>query len=231
MNVDKNIIKCRNSLFALLGPAFSYKCLLSPIVQSHLWRTCCFPVLLSGLPALPIRPTQLRSLELFQHKVLRGILKLSNSSPTPALFFLLGELPVEGVLHIRTLGLLHNIWCNPNTTVYSMVVYILKMCNSNSTTWANHLQILCLKYGLPSPLSILLQPNACSKEEWNTLVTTRIICWHERMQRSSSLCNSKMTYLNVQLHGLSGRPHPALQHVYNTQDVKKLRLHLKFLII
>ena len=38
-----------------------------------------------------------------------------------------------------------------------------------------------------------------------------------------------MTYLNVQLHGLSGRPHPALQHVYNTQDVKKLRLHLKFL--
>ena len=229
MNVDKNIIKCRNSLFALLGPAFSYKCLLSPIVQSHLWRTCCFPVLLSGLPALPIRPTQLRSLELFQHKVLRGILKLSNSSSTPALFFLLGELPVEGVLHIRTLGLLHNIWCNPNTTVYSMVVYILKMCNSNSTTWANHIQILCLKYGLPSPLSILLQPNPCSKEEWNTMVTTRIICWHERMQRSSSLCNSKMTYLNVQLHGLSGRPHPALQHIYNTQDVKKLRLHLKFL--
>ena len=24
-NVDENIIKCRNSLFALLGPAFSYK--------------------------------------------------------------------------------------------------------------------------------------------------------------------------------------------------------------
>ena len=32
MNVDKNIIKCRNSLFALLGPAFSIKCLLFPIV-------------------------------------------------------------------------------------------------------------------------------------------------------------------------------------------------------
>ena len=53
-NVDRNITKCRASLFALLGPAFAFKCLLSPLVQLHLWRTCCLPVLLSGLPALPI---------------------------------------------------------------------------------------------------------------------------------------------------------------------------------
>ena len=38
-----------------------------------------------------------------------------------------------------------------------------------------------------------------------------------------------MTYLNVQLHGLSGHPHPVLDNIYTTQDVKKLRLHLKFL--
>ena len=228
-NDDKNILKCRNSLFALLGPAFSYKCLLSPIVQSHLWRACSLPVLISGLPALPIRPTQLRSLEIFQQKVLRGLLKLSGSSPTSALFFLLGELPVEGVLHIRTLGLLHNIWCNQDTTVYSMVVYILKMCSSSSTTWSNHLQIICQQYGLPSPLSTLLQKQPCSKEAWNSLVKTKVTIWHERKQREAAANNSKMTYLNVQLHGLSGRPHPVLQNIYNTQDVKKLRLHLKFL--
>ena len=38
-----------------------------------------------------------------------------------------------------------------------------------------------------------------------------------------------MKYLNVQLLGLSGRPHPALENVSTTQDCKKLRLHLKFL--
>ena len=38
-----------------------------------------------------------------------------------------------------------------------------------------------------------------------------------------------MTYLNVQVHGLSGRPHAALQNICSTQDAKKLRLHLKFL--
>ena len=38
-----------------------------------------------------------------------------------------------------------------------------------------------------------------------------------------------MRYLNVQILGLSGRPHPILHNVCTTQDVKKLRLHLKFL--
>ena len=77
-NVDKNIINCRNSLFVLLGPAFSFKCLLSPAVQIHLWRSCCLPVLVSGLPSMPIRPTNLKYLEIFQRKVLRGFLKLSK---------------------------------------------------------------------------------------------------------------------------------------------------------
>ena len=38
-----------------------------------------------------------------------------------------------------------------------------------------------------------------------------------------------MTYLNVQLYGLTGRHHPAIQYIQTTQDAKKLRLHLKFL--
>ena len=141
----------------------------------------------------------------------------------------LGELPVEGVLHIRTLSLLHNILSNPGTTVYTMVVYILKMCSSNSTTWSNHVQLLSQQYGLPSPLSVLLQEHVYTKEEWNSLVKTMVTSWHERKLRAMSLSNSKMIYLNVQLHGLSGRPHPIIQNIYNTQDAKKLWLHLKFL--
>ena len=38
-----------------------------------------------------------------------------------------------------------------------------------------------------------------------------------------------MIYLNVQLAGLSGRPHPILQNIRTTQDAKKLRLHIKLL--
>ena len=38
-----------------------------------------------------------------------------------------------------------------------------------------------------------------------------------------------MTYINTELLGLNGRPHPALCEITSTQDVKKLRIHLKFL--
>ena len=106
-----------------------------------------------------------------------------------------------------------------------MVSYILKMCNNNSTTWSNHLQLLCIKYGLPSPLSLLNQ-SPWSKESWTCLVKTRVTIWHEKELRKKSLNNSKMKYLNVQLSGLNGAPHPALRNITTTQDVKKLRHHL-----
>ena len=99
-NVDKCIQSCRRSLFSLLGAAYSYKCMLSPLVQVHLWKTYNLPVLLSGLCSLPVRPVHMKAISTFHNKVLRGFLKLSSSSPIPALHFLLGEQPIEALLHI-----------------------------------------------------------------------------------------------------------------------------------
>ena len=171
---------------------------------------------------------QINSLKVFHNKILRGFLKLSSSSPIPALHFLLGELPVEGLLHLRTLSLFHNIWCNPSSTVHKMMKYILVMCKENSTTWSNHVRLLCLKYGLPSPIQLLCQP-PWSKKQWKDFISARVTAWHERELRLLATQNSKMTYLNVQTTGLSGRPHPALCNIINTLDVRRLRSHLKFL--
>ena len=49
------------------------------------------------------------------------------------------------------------------------------------------------------------------------------VIWHERAPRNQFVCNFKIMYHNVQLHGLSGRGHPSLS-VHSTEDVKKLRL-------
>ena len=228
-NVDQNIQQCRKSLFGLLGPAFSFKCLLSPVVQIHLWRTYNSPVLLSGLAALPLRPPNIKALTIYHNKTLRGFLKLSGSSPTAGLYFLLGELPVEARLHIETLTLFHNIVTSPQTTVNELVKYILKMSKPNSTTWSNHVKLLCQLYGLPNPLSLLEDNAAWSKSAWKCLVETKVTIYHENALRKLALPNSKMNYLNVQLSGLSGNPHPALLNILTTQQAKKLRLHLKFL--
>ena len=130
-NVDKNIADCRKSLFSLLGPFLSVKCKISPLAQLHLWRIYSLPVLKSGLSALPIRPSAMKSLSLFHRKILRGFIKLSKSSPTPCLYFLMGELPVEARLHIDTLTLFHSASSNPETKLRNVMQYIPMMSQDN----------------------------------------------------------------------------------------------------
>ena len=200
---------------------------ISPNVQIHLWRTYNLPVLRSGLSAFPIRPAILGPIKVFHNKIMRSFLKLSNSSPIPALYFLLGELPIEGRLHLDFLSLFYNIWNNPDTTIYKVVKYLLQMADEKSTTWSAHLRTLCLKYKLPDPL--LQNGKIWDKTKWTTLTTTLVTVHFERSLREGAKRNSKMQYLNVQVQGLSGAPHPALLNVKSMQDVQKLCHHLKIL--
>ena len=227
-NLDQSITKCRLSLFALLGPVFNFRCKISPVVQLHLWHTYNLPVLITGLNALPIRPSHMKSLTIFHHKILRGLLRLSPSSPVPGLYFLLGELPLECRLHYLVLSLFHNIWVNPQSRIYQITQYVLKMSDLTSTTWANHVRLLCMQYAIPDPLT-LLQQVPPTKSEWKALTRTKITVYAEKKWRNLASNNSKMEFLNVQLSGLSGKPHPVLTSVCTTRDVTKLRIHLKFL--
>ena len=228
-NVDANIVQCRGAVFALLGPAFSFRSKLSPKLQTHLWRVYCQPVLRSGLAALPVRPAQSQLMTTFHHKILRGFMKLSSSSPIPALYFLLGEMPIVAALHLDVLTLFHNIWSNPDITAHEILKYILRMADSQSVTWAAHVRILCLQYDLPDPLLLIEQQDAWPKSEWKNWCTTKVRAYHEKLWRGRALSNSKMNFLNVQLCGLTGRHHPALCGIDTTREVEKLRPHLKML--
>ena len=99
-NVDLKLSKGRKSLFGLLGAGFAFKCLLSPVLKLHLYRTYTCPILRSGLSAFALRSSLLEPLALFQRKTLKSILKLNMSAPTPAIHFLTGELPIEGKIHL-----------------------------------------------------------------------------------------------------------------------------------
>ena len=120
------IKKARNSLFALLGPGFSFKCLLGPLVKLHLYRTFVCPVLRSGLSSLVLKNTLLNPLIIFQRKTLKGVLKLGNQATTSALHFLTGELPIEAQIHRDVFSLFYSVWSNPNTKIYKIVKQLLE---------------------------------------------------------------------------------------------------------
>ena len=227
-NIDLKIKKARGCLFKLLGPAFSFKCLLSPAVQVHLFRIYVCPVARSGLSAMTLRDNHLDSLSMFHRKILRGFLHLSNRSPIPALFFLTGELPIVARLHRDVFSLFYNIWINPHTKIFSITKYLLENAPITSHTWARHIRYLSCMYGLEDPAE-LIQKTPPSKSEFSINVMTKITALHEKKLRIAASDNSKMTYLNVGVKGLNSKLHPALQGIVTTQCVKKSRSHIKML--
>ena len=90
-NVDLRIKKGRNNIFGMLGMAFSVKCLLSPKVKVHLFRTYTCPILRSGLSSFSLRSVTLQPLTIFHRKTLRGTLNLSKTASIPVIHFLLTQ--------------------------------------------------------------------------------------------------------------------------------------------
>ena len=227
-NVDGSLTKGRKSLYGLLGPAFAYKCMLSPIVQMHLFRTFTCPRLRSGLSSFALRSNQMSPLAIFHRKILKAFLKLSKTAPTPAIHFLLGELPMEGKIHRDMFSLFYSVWSNPDTKIYQIVKYLLSTSSDNSRTWVVNLRHISKMYNLEDPLSCLLK-DPPSKSSFKELVITRITAFHENELRRKAAGNSQMEHLNVSLTGLRGRHHPSLSNLITTEEVKKMRPHLKFL--
>ena len=152
-NVDLRITKSRKALFSLLGPAFAYKCSISPVVKLHLLRTFINPVLKSGLNTFSLRDNSVEPLMIFHRKTLKSILKLSLKAPTPSIHFLTGELPINGQLHRDIFMLFYNIWSNSSTKMFQIVKHLLENCSENSRTWTAHLRYPSKLYSMEDPLS------------------------------------------------------------------------------
>jgi hypothetical protein len=212
----------------MLGPAFAFKCLLSPVVKIHLFRTYTCPILRSGLSSFSLRTTDLEPLAICHRKILRGILTLSKSSNIPALHFLLGELPMEAKIHRDVFSLFYSVWSNPDSKIYQIVKYLLENSPENSRTWAVHLRYLSMKYGLKDPIECF-KSDPSSKSQYKENILTKICAYYEKNLRTKAENNSLMGYLNVSLTGLRGRHHPALAYIITTQEVQKSRIHLKML--
>ena len=102
------------------------------------------------------------------------------------------------------------------------------MSEDSSVTWSVHLRLISHMYGLPDPLS-LLEGALWPKQSWKDLCLVRVRLFHEKRLRAKAASNIKLSFLNVQTIGLTGRSHPALHSLITAQDVKIARSHLKML--
>ena len=104
----------------------------------------------------------------------------------------------------------------------------MMMSGPESLTWAAHIKLLFQQYNLPDPLG-LISSQVWPKEQWKVLTKTSVTVYHERILRQRARENSKLRFLNTQVSGLSGRPHPVLSSILCTQEVTLARTHVKML--
>ena len=63
---------------------------------------------------------------IFHRKTLRGILNLSKYSTTPTIYFLLGELSIEGKIYRDIFSLFYSIWMNAESKIFMITKYLLE---------------------------------------------------------------------------------------------------------
>ena len=68
-----------------------------------------------------------------------------------------------------------------------------------------------------------------SKTTYKATILAKITQFWESKLRTDAKNNSKMQYFNVNLIGLTGRCHPAIRDITTTQQVSRMRPHLKML--
>ena len=113
--------------------------------------TQVFPILRSGLSSCVLRTNMIEPVAIFHRKTLRGILNLSKYSTTPTIYFLLGELSIEGKIYRDIFSLFYSIWMNAESKIFM----ITKSLGNNSRTWVAHVRHLSKLYNLPDPLECL----------------------------------------------------------------------------
>ena len=106
--------------------------------------------------------------------------------------------------------------------------YVPQNSCDTSHTWAAHIRRITARYDMMDPIGCLTR-DPPAKSEYKEYVATKITAYYEQKLRSLAENNSCMEYLNVDLQGLRGKPHPALHNITTTDEVLKCRPHLKML--
>ena len=115
-----------------------------------------------------------------------------------------GTLPATAVLHERQLGLFGMVSRLPSDPLNRHARHALTVAKKNSSSWFGNIRDLCLKYGLPHPLTLLDSP--LSKAKFRSLIKSKITdFWEQKLQSDAgpltSLLYFKPIYMSL------ARPH------------------------
>ena len=228
--IEDRINSARNACYAMRDAGLHGLNGAGPEIAMAQYAHYVLPTLLYGLEALVIKGDCLEELEKYHRKNLRYIQHLPQSTATPAIYLLLGALPIEAHLDIRTLTLYRSIIShkqnNPPADYIREIIYRQLITTSDdSSSWTRHVAHILAKYNLPSAYQMFVDPP--KKAAWKRTVD-RVVKqeWTRRLQGDAELKPS-LEYLNPSSCHL-GHTHRIWKHINCDLDIKKATVKASF---
>ena len=223
--VRENTTKAQRTLYSLMASGLHGENGLDPETCTHLLQIYVLPIMVYGLEVVLPKPALVDKLNRTYKKILKQVLSLPTTVADPAVYILSGALPVEGIIHKRTLIFYGSICRLEESSVEKQLARRqLAVKGSDSHSWYIEVRKILVKYDLPSCWDLLDSP--IKKERWRRLVNRKVNgYWSERIKQSAELYSS-LKYLSTHEYW-PGRKHPLIQQVNGTRDIPRVSTRLK----
>jgi len=183
--VESRIKTCRRSLYSLAGAGLHGYNGLGPMVSLQLLKIYIIPTLIYGLESLILSTEDFRLLESFYKSTLRRLQHLPENTATPAIYLLLGCIPLEGQIHIKVLTFLGSILRRPGTVEHDLIKRQLAHKDLSSKSWVVQVRLLLFKYVLPSVYNLVVNPPG--KVPWRHRVCEAVYSyWFTQLKEEAS---------------------------------------------
>jgi hypothetical protein len=183
--VKEKVKVTRRTIYGLMGTGLHGTNGLDPKTSIRIYQSYALPKLLYGLGVIKLNKTQLRMIEDFHRATLRALQSLPERTATQAVYLLSGVLPIEGLIHIRKLSLIGAIARLGNKVLSEVAVRQCGMKDMSSDSWFKDVELLLLRYGLPTTNVLLQDP--VPKLRWKKLLKSAVhLHWTRRLSHEAA---------------------------------------------
>ena len=216
--IEARIKTARRTVYALAGAGLYGLNGVSPETCMKLIDIYVLPRLTYGLECLTLSSKDTEPLDVYYRDLLRQVQHLPPTTANPAVYMLVGALPIEAHIHQKTLCMFGSIMRREDSLEYQLMERQLGIKENSSHSWAVHARKLLIKYDLPRPAELLYSMKG--KQEWKRCVKVHIQkYWYEYLKEAAK-CKSTLEYLNTDIC------HPGVVHpVWSTCNSDPLTIH------
>jgi hypothetical protein len=199
---------------------------VSPLLSAKMLTTFVMPRYMHSLETVTIKATDMASLGKYHKRVLKKIQHLPDRTADEAVFLLIGQLPIEGVLDKRRLTTFGAI-INGDCIEKDIARRQLAVKDNKSSSWFIKVSDDLSKYGLPDAHTLLNDPP--KKTTWKTNVDNAVDAYWFAKLKEGAKEKSSLKYANWD-HGDHLRPHHVWSTVnLNVKDVQRAAVKVRLL--